>query len=395
MKSLNLLVIGQGFMGGIAHPNAILQANTLLRDSGVEFVLQCISGTRDGALSATQQKYGFQQRSTNWRAAIAQADVVVVTTPNLLHCGMALEAIRQGKHVVCEKPIGATVAEAQQMSDAATSAGVHNMAAFCYRGAPGALEARRIIQSGRILGESGYFEGRCDFDQDWGRKGRSNHRFEAVNGLGGVILDLGAHQVDLIQWMLNQNVTSVSAHTRHYQGDGEDLRMIAGSNADMFKYAVDAFDATLFFTNGCVIRASSNRTSTGRKAHFPTIVHGNRGGVEWELENQGFVNYYCHTSPTGPNGELVEEDSRVRGWREIHVSNPGQDGHANTDTVPGLLNGYVQYFRWLYVNFGLQIAGKSTGDVIVPDFAAALQVQRVCEAIYQSGKKGGAIITVA
>src|SRR5262249_25582806 len=153
-----------------------------------------------------------------------------VTTPNREHREMALAALQAGKAVVCEKPLGASLDDAQAMASAAKKSGSPTMVTFCYQGAPGALEARRLVQGGLVLGPSGYLEGSSVCLQDWARKRRSNHRFDAVNGLGGVIEDLGAHQVDLVQFLLGQKVQAVSAQTRVYDGDGEDLRMIAGSD---------------------------------------------------------------------------------------------------------------------------------------------------------------------
>jgi len=393
MKKVKVLIIGQGFMGGIAHPRAILEANQQLRPRGVELVLSCIAGRDAKRLAETQTRYGFERSATDWKAEVGKADVVVVTTPNQGHREMAVAALEAGKAVVCEKPLGASLDDARAMASAAKKAGSPTMVTFCYQGAPGALEVRRLVQGGLVLGASGYFEGSSVFLQDWGRKGRSNHRFDAGNGLGGVIEDLGAHQVDLVQFLLGKKVKAVSAHTRVYDGDGEDLRMIAGSDERAKGKAVDAFDAVALFDNGSAITLRSNRTSTGHKAFFETAIHGNRGAAIWELEDQGYVKYYSHARPA--DGGLVETPDRERGWTHIHVSNPGPGGHANTDTVPGLLNGYLQYFRWQYVHFGLQLLGQPDPAYAVPSFADACQVQAVTDAIYRSGRAGGTLVEVA
>ena len=393
MKKVKVLIIGQGFMGGIAHPRAILEANQQLRPRGIELVLSGIAGRDAKRLAETQNRYGFERAATDWKAEIGKADVVVVTTPNREHHGMAIAALRAGKAVVCEKPLGASLEEAREMASEAKKAGTSTMVTFCYQGAPGALEARRLVQDGLVLGASGYFEGSSVFLQDWGRKGRSNHRFDAANGLGGVIEDLGAHQVDLVQFLLGRKVKAVSAHTRVYDGDGEDLRMIAGSDERAKGKAVDAFDAVATFDNGSAISLRSNRTSTGHKAFFETAIHGNRGAAIWELEDQGYLKFYSHARPAGAG--LAEAPDRERGWTYVHLSNPGGGGHANTDTVPGLLNGYLQYFRWQYVHLGLQLLGQPDPAYAVPTFADACQVQAVTDAIYRSGRAGGVLADVA
>jgi predicted dehydrogenase len=389
MKQIKVLVIGQGFMGGIAHPRGILEANQQLRPRGIEFVMDCVAGRNADKLAVTQKAYAYARTSTSWEREIGKADLVVVTSPNKDHAPMSVAALKAGKAVVCEKPLSSTLGTAQEMAAAAKKAGVPTMVTFCYQGAPGVLEARRLVQQGSILGKSGYFEGTSEFLQDWGRGGRSNFRFHAEQGLGGVIEDLGAHQVDAIQFILGKKVVEVSAQTRIYDGDGEDLMMVRGSDKRAKGKAVDAFEAVGYFDNGCSVTFRSNRTSTGHKAFFENTIHGNRGGVQWELEDQAYLKFYSHTKADGS-----KVPDRERGWTHIHLSDPGSGGHMNTDTVPGLINGYLQYFRWQYLHLGLQLLGEPDKAYSVPTFADAAQVEAVTDAIYHSGTQDGTLIKV-
>ena len=111
------------------------------------------------------------------------------------------------------------------------------------------------------------------------------------------------------------------------------------------------------------------------------------------MEDQGYLKFYSHTRPA--DSGVAEVPDRERGWTHIHLSNPGGGGHANTDTVPGLLNGYLQYFRWQYVQFGLQLLGKPDKSYTPSTFADACQVQAVTDAIYRSGLKDGELTKVA
>jgi len=391
MKRVNVLVIGQGFMGGVAHPRAILEANIQLRPRGLEFVLDCVAGRNQGKLEVTRAMYGFSRASTTWEREIGKADLVVVTTPNKDHAPMAIAALKAGKAVVCEKPLGASLEQSREMLAVASRAGTPTMVTFGYEGAPGVLEARRLVRDGLVLGESGYFEGTSEFLQDWGRGNRVDFRFDREQGLGGVIEDLGAHQVDISQFILGKKITEVAARTRMYTGDGEELRMLDGFDERVKDKAVDAYEAFVYFENGCVLTLRSNRTSTGRKVFFQTSIHGNRGGVQWELENQSYVRLYSERQIDGSKVPIHQ-----RGWTHIHVSDPGSgsDGHLNVDTIPGMSNGYLQYFRWLYLHFGLQLLGQADAVYSVPSFADACQVAAVTDAIYRSGREGGKRIKV-
>src|SRR5204862_5385789 len=112
MKQIKTLVIGQGFMGGIAHSRGILEANYQLRPKGVELVLDCVAGTNAEKLATTQAAYGYKRTSTSWEKEIGKADLVVVATPNKEHLPMALAALKAGKAVVCEKPLATHLEEA-------------------------------------------------------------------------------------------------------------------------------------------------------------------------------------------------------------------------------------------------------------------------------------------
>lgn len=389
MKKINVLVIGQGFMGGTAHPRAILEANIQLRPRGLEFVMDCIAGRDAAKLARTQKMYGYNRISTSWKQEIGTADLVVITTPNKEHREMAKAALAAGKAVVCEKPLGASLAQSQEMAAAAKAAGTPTMVTFGYEGAPGVLEARRLVQEGLVIGTSGSFEASSQFLQDWGRAGRTDFRFNADQGLGGVIEDLGTHQVDIIQFITGKKIVEVSALTRMYDGDGEDLRMVRGSDARAKGKAVDAFEAIGYFENGSTCTFKSNRTSTGRKAFFETTVHGNRGALQWELEDQQHLKFYSESRPDGHAMPAHE-----RGWTSIHVSDSTPGVHMNTDTIQGMSNGYLQYFRWEYVHFGLQLLGEPDKTYTVPSFAAACQVEAVTDAIYRSGLDDGRLTAV-
>jgi predicted dehydrogenase len=172
MKRIKVLTIGQRFMGGIAHSRAILEANQQLRPRGLELVLDCVAARNADKLNTTGEKYGYSRTSTEREREVGKADLVVITTPNREHTPMAIAALKAGKAVVCEKPLARNLQEAREIEAATKKAGTPTMVTFCCQGAPGALEARRLIQNGAILGKSGYFEGTCEFLQDWGRSNR-------------------------------------------------------------------------------------------------------------------------------------------------------------------------------------------------------------------------------
>ena len=117
---------------------------------------------------------------------------MVIATPNRVHHAIALAAIGTGKHVLCEKPIAMTVAEAREMCDAAEAAGVVHMTAFTYRFVPAMRYLRHLVSSG-ALGDPVHF--RAQRFQDWGRRDLAWRQLKSEAGTGE-LGDMLSHRLD-------------------------------------------------------------------------------------------------------------------------------------------------------------------------------------------------------
>ena len=115
-KKLNVALLGYQFMGK-AHSNAFRQVSRFFPDLGVEPVLKCLVGRNEGAVTAAAAEYGFEEVDTNWRRAVNRddIDIVDICTPGKQHKPMAIEALKAGKHVICEKPLTNTLAESREI----------------------------------------------------------------------------------------------------------------------------------------------------------------------------------------------------------------------------------------------------------------------------------------
>lgn len=128
-----------------------------------------------------------------------EVDVVVVCTPPHMHAPIAIAAAQAGKHVLCEKPLARTVAEAEAMVEAAEQAGVSLKCGFNHRHHPGIRQARRWFEGGAI-GEVDFVRcrygigGRPGFEREWRAR-------QEITG-GGELMDQGIHAVDLSRWFL-------------------------------------------------------------------------------------------------------------------------------------------------------------------------------------------------
>lgn len=139
--------------------------------------------------------------TTEWRQTIARSDVgiVIVATPHADHFPIGMAAIEQGKHLLCEKPLGTLVREAEQLLVAAHQHGVTLKTGFNHRHHPAIQRAKAIVTRGGI-GEPMFIRGRyghggrIGYEQEW--------RTNPAKAGGGELLDQGVHLLDLCRWFL-------------------------------------------------------------------------------------------------------------------------------------------------------------------------------------------------
>jgi predicted dehydrogenase len=137
--------------------------------------------------------------ATDWRSALdASADAVLICTPPHMHHEIARQALRASRHVLCEKPLATTVADAWEMVAEAERAGRVLKCGFNYRFHPAIQRARTLLQNGQLgrlieLRSRHGTGGRPLFEREW--------RTHAGESGGGVLMDQGVHVLDLFHWL--------------------------------------------------------------------------------------------------------------------------------------------------------------------------------------------------
>jgi predicted dehydrogenase len=165
---------------------------------------------RDAArASAVAAKFGVPAAYTSYEAMLDHAalDAVVVATPDDVHAPVAAGALARGLHVLCEKPLARTAAEARTLAAQAARARVVDMVFFTYRWVPAYRFLRDLVAAGRI-GRPQSFA--LSFVNGYGLRPGYAWRYDARRS-SGVAADLGAHMIDLTRWMLGDEVRRVSA----------------------------------------------------------------------------------------------------------------------------------------------------------------------------------------
>jgi predicted dehydrogenase len=164
-KTLNVALIGGGFMGK-AHAMAYASMPMFFWPAPAIPHRKVVVDLTDGAAQEARERLGFDEASTDWKETINRPDIDIVDicTPNDAHAEIAIEALKAGKHVICEKPLASTLEESIAMAEAARASNGTTMVAFNYRRTPAVALAKKFIDEGKI-GDVINFRG--TYLQDW------------------------------------------------------------------------------------------------------------------------------------------------------------------------------------------------------------------------------------
>jgi predicted dehydrogenase len=378
-EQLRVGMVGYAFMGA-AHSQAWRTVNRAF-DLPLSARMTVVCGRDAVGVSAAAAKLGWESHTTDWRAVIARDDVdlVDVCTPGDTHAEITLAALAAGKHVLCEKPLANTVAEAREMAAAATAAqtrGVRTMCGFNYRRVPAVALMRDMVAAGRI-GTIRHV--RAIYLQDW----IVDPEFPLVWRLrkdvagSGALGDIGAHIIDLTQFVTGQSITSVTALTetfvreRPLPGQSAGLSASAGSTE---RGAVTVDDAALFLARldgGAVATYEATRFATGRKNGIRVELNGSLGSLVFEFERMNELQFYDATRPPAEQGFariLVTEPDHPYMAAWWPAGHPIGYEHTFTHEVRDL------------------IEAIGTGVDPAPSFSDALQVQLVLDAVSRSAE---------
>jgi predicted dehydrogenase len=379
-EPLRIGMVGYAFMGA-AHSQAWRTAGRFF-DLPREPELTAVCGRYEEAVRAAADKYGWASAETDWRTLVARddIDVVDICTPGDSHAEIAIAALAAGKHVICEKPLANTVPEAQAMAEAAEQAaerGQLSMVAFNYRRVPALALARKLIAEGRV---GTVHQVRAQYLQDW----IVDPEFPLVWRLrkdkagSGALGDLGAHSIDLAQYLTGQHISGVSAMLETIIGErpmpGESSGLSASGGSGRGSVTVD--DTALFtarFDGGAIGVFEATRFATGHKNSMRIEVNGSAGSIAFDAESMNELSYYDRT-----------EDAATAGFRRILVTEPT---HPYMDAwwPAGHLIGYEHTFSHQVKDF---VEAVATGTRPRPSFADGLRVQRVLAAVEASAANG-------
>ncbi len=335
-------IVGTGFIAGV-HALA-------LRSLGIE-VAAVAGRTREGATA-----FGVGEPYDDLAELLdrAQIDVLHVCTPNDGHAAQVHAALEQGIHVVCEKPLSVTVAEARSLVEAAERGGLVNATCYHARGYPLVEQMRADVADGR-LGEVRFVHG-CYLCDDVLFPASGWRIDPARSGASYVVGDLGTHWLDLAEHVTGSHLAEVFAEFRSFAG------------GPLEDYAA----LQLHFTGDVVGSLVLSAGAAGRKNQLRFECEGTRAGLTWDQE-----------LPT----ELLFRPADAP--KQIVVKDPAAnaEGARRLSRYPaGHGEGYGQAFRNLFANVYAAVAGQPHGPF--PTFRDGLRGVAAVEAAVLSARSG-------
>jgi predicted dehydrogenase len=371
-------MVGYAFMGA-AHSQAWRTVNHAF-DLPLTARMSVVCGRDPAAVAAAADRLGWEESATDWRQVVARDDIdlIDICVPGDAHAEIALAALAAGKHVLCEKPLANTVAEARGMvaaAAAASASGVRSMCGFNYRRVPAVALMRELILAGRI-GEVRHV--RATYLQDW----LVDPSFPLVWRLrkevagSGALGDIGAHIIDVTQFVTGQSITSVTALTETFVKSrplpSASSGLAATASGGTGEVTVD--DAALFLARldgGAVATYEATRFAAGRKNALRVEINGSHGSVAFDFERMNELEFHDAGRP-GPE----------QGFTRILVTEP-QHPYMAAWWPPGHGIGYEHTFTHEIRDL---VEAIGAGRDPAPSFADALGVQLVLDAVARSSE---------
>lgn len=381
MKRIGMGIVGAGFVGP-HHIDAV-------RRLGYVDVIG-VAGSSQASAEKKAEALGARRAYGSYEALLNDPDIQVVhnATPNYLHYPVNAAAIARGKHVISDKPLAMTAAEAKQLRDQATKAGIVHAVTFNYRGNPLVQQARHAIARGDI-GTPNFLVGH--YLQDWLLKETDySWRLEPdKGGASSALGDIGSHWCDLAQHVSGLRITHVLGDittvipTRKKPKGSREAFAVGGADQGVEDVAVEVEDLAsvlLRFDNGAKGAFSVGQVCSGHKNDLQLEVCGSTASMRWHQEQQNEL--WIGRRDTA-NEILSKDPSLLYPEAAGYAHLPGGHQEAWADAFANLM-------RDIY---GFIEAGKKPTDAHPPAFATfedGYRANCIVEAILESAASGSA-----
>lgn len=371
MKPIKTAIFGTGFMGRV-HLEAVRRVESV--------EAAAIAGRNAEAARRLGAAFAVPFITTDHREVLRDPaiDAVHIGTPNAQHFSMAKDALLAGKHVICEKPLTTTVAEAEELVSLAARQGVRNCVCHNLRYYPMVQQMRRLREAGDLgeilVVQGSYSQDWLLYDTDW------NWRVDSkAGGPSRCMADIGSHWFDMAEHVTGLRVTSLCADLQTFHATRKQPKHSVETFAnkllgpeDYVETAVDTedFGAVIFRmgnrTRGCV---TASQVSAGRKNRLSIEIYGTRSSVAWDQERPDEL---WAGNRDVANQIFVKDPSLLK---------PGARGYA--DLPGGHSEGYDDTFKQVFRRFYSSIATPGAAPEY-PQFVDGLRQLTILNAELQS-----------
>jgi predicted dehydrogenase len=314
-----------------------------------------------------KRTYGsYEEMAAKEAARPDGIEAVTIVTPNHVHFGAAKVFLEAGIHVICDKPLTSTLADARALAAIKPAKGAKFLLTHNYTGYPLVRQARELVKSG-ALGPIRVVQ--VEYPQDWlstpadpGNKQAAWRTDPKRSGAGGAIGDIGTHAYNLVRFITGLKTEAVSADLQSF---------VKGRKVD------DNVHILLRFRGGARGMLWASQVAPGNENALKIRVYGEKAGIEWRQEN--------------PNEMWFSElgKPRVLLTRGGAISQPPA-ASMNVRIPGGHPEGYLEAFATLYSQFAAVIRGEGKDFApLLPTLADGVEGVEFITASIASSKNDG------
>lgn len=359
MSEIGIGLVGGGYMGK-AHAVA-LSAVAAIFDTPLRPRLEVIAATTRDSAARYARAYGFVRGTSDWRDLVADPKVqaVVIASPQSTHRAIAEAAFAAGKAVFCEKPLGASLEDAKAMVAAAEASGQPNMIGFNYVRTPATQFVRQLLADG-VIGRVTWFRG--EHTEDFLSDPDAPATWRTVGRANGCMGDLAPHPVNCMLALMGP-VAELSAR----------IETVHATRPGGMVDNDDHGQLMLRFASGAMGHLYISRTATGRKMGYAYEIHGTKGSIRFDQEDQNSVHLYRAEGPEA-----------TRGFTRI-LTGPAHPDYLPFCQGPGHGTGYQDQIIIEARDF---LKAIYSGQPVWPTFRDGLAVSQIIDTAYQASDDG-------
>ena len=343
-------------------------------DDQYELVAGCFSSNPDKAL-ASAADLGVPRAYTSFAEMASKEarrkdgiDVVAIVTPNHMHAPVALPFLKRGIHVICDKPLTATLTEAKKLAEAAEASGVVFALTHNYTGYPMIRQAKAMIAAGD-LGDIRLVN--VEYVQDWLTEVVDNKQADwrtdpARSGVGGSTGDIGTHAFNLANFVSGLTLDTLAADLTAF---------VPGRRVD------DNGHVLMRYKGGAKGMLWCSQVAPGNENSLRLRIYGTKGGLEWAQEDPNYLWF----TPFGQPKRLLTRGGAGSGPEAARVSR----------VPPGHPEGYLEGFATIYSEAARAIRAAKSGDPVpagttFPGLKEGLEGVAFVDACVRSSARNGA-----